>query len=96
MNRGHWKQYSSWEPEEKAKALRGGDDAQSPVEVHVKKGYTWSEQLGIAIACLVDNDKKDLVEWTKQVFGLVQVNLVKCSHTIADPITCYHTASENR
>lgn len=67
MNRSSWKQFSSWEPEEKAKAIRGADDATLPAEVSVKKGYTWSEQLGIAIAVLVNNDKKQLVEWTIEV-----------------------------
>lgn len=78
MNRNHWKQFSSWEPEEKSKAMRNAEDTQFPAEVHVKKGYTWSEQLGIVIACLVDNDKKHLVDWTKQVFAALEAHKMKC------------------
>ncbi|EMD36798.1 hypothetical protein CERSUDRAFT_105876 [Gelatoporia subvermispora B] len=63
--RGAWKHYSSWEPE--AKADRSAVDAKVSQEVQVKKGYSWSEQLGIAIGCLVEDGKKDLVEWTKQI-----------------------------
>ena len=36
-------------------------------DVKVKKGYSWSEQLGIAIACLVENDQRYLVDWIKEV-----------------------------
>ena len=33
-------------------------------EVVVKKGYSWSEQVGIAVAALVDSGKRGLVNWT--------------------------------
>jgi hypothetical protein len=33
----------------------------------VKKGYSWSEQIGIAIAALVEDGKAELVEWVKDV-----------------------------
>ena len=33
----------------------------------MKKGYSWSEQLGIAIAALVDAGQQELVDWTKDV-----------------------------
>ena len=36
-------------------------------DVQVKKGYSWSEQLGIAIACLVEGGRLDLVDWIKEV-----------------------------
>jgi len=67
-NRGHWKQYSSWEPETKGR--RGHElveDTKLPSEVQVKKGYSWSEQIGIAIAALVEDGKTELVEWVKDV-----------------------------
>ena len=66
-NRGRWKQFSSWEPEVKEKAQRGRADDDGPTEVQVKRGYSWSEQLGIAIACLVEAGQTNLVDWTKQV-----------------------------
>ncbi|KAJ7849053.1 timeless protein-domain-containing protein [Mycena olivaceomarginata] len=53
-NRGQWKAYSSWEPPEKEKA-------------QVKRGFSWSEQLAIVIAALVDEGNRLLVDWTKDV-----------------------------
>jgi replication fork protection complex subunit Tof1/Swi1 len=35
--------------------------------VSVKKGYSWSDQLGIAIAALVEAGQEELVNWTKDV-----------------------------
>ncbi|OCH87501.1 timeless-domain-containing protein [Obba rivulosa] len=66
--RGAWKQYSSWEPEPKTE--RSVVDSRLPPDVQVKKGYSWSEQLGIAVGCLVEDSKKVLVEWTKQILTL--------------------------
>lgn len=68
-NRSQWKQYSSWEPEPKVKDERGRtiEDTRFPADVQVKKGYSWSEQLGIAIAALVDAGQQILVDWTKDV-----------------------------
>ncbi len=43
------------------------EDTRFPPDVQVKKGYTWSEQLAIAMACLTDNGQKGLVEWVVQV-----------------------------
>ncbi|EIW79780.1 timeless-domain-containing protein [Coniophora puteana RWD-64-598 SS2] len=78
MNRGHWKQFSSWEPEKRqARALSGSDSdnggggAGFPAEVKVKKGYSWSEQIGIVIAALVEEGNRGLVEWIKDVLFLV-------------------------
>lgn len=67
-SRGKWKQFSSWEPEQKG-SRRGKDnnDPNIPTDVQVKKGYSWSEQLGIAIACLVDNGQQNLIDWVKEV-----------------------------
>ncbi|KAF8177653.1 timeless protein-domain-containing protein [Pholiota molesta] len=71
-NRGHWKQYSSWEPEEKSKREKKTiEDTRFPPDVEVKKGYSWSDQLGIAIAILVEANQKELVDWTIQILALV-------------------------
>lgn len=67
-NRGRWKQYSSWEPEIKEKkGKREVEDTRFLPDVQVKKGYTWSQQLGIAVACLVDAGQTALIDWTKEV-----------------------------
>ncbi|TCD66114.1 Topoisomerase 1-associated factor 1 [Steccherinum ochraceum] len=71
-NRSNWKALSSWEPEPKStRAERAVEDTRFPPDVQVKKGYTWSQQLGIAIACLVDDGKKELVEWVKEILMMV-------------------------
>ncbi|GBE89890.1 Topoisomerase 1-associated factor 1 [Sparassis crispa] len=70
-NRGHWKHLSSWESEEKtSRAERTVEDTRFPPDVQVKKGYTWSEQLGVAIACLVEEGKMELIVWVKQILAL--------------------------
>ncbi|KAG1814818.1 hypothetical protein EV424DRAFT_1413535 [Suillus variegatus] len=67
-NRGHWKLYSSWEPERKGRHEREiVEDTRFPPEVQVKKGHSWSEQIRIAIAALVDDGKTELIEWVKDV-----------------------------
>jgi len=67
-NRGHWKQYSSWEPEAKSKREKKTvEDTRFPQDVEIKKGFSWSDQLGIAIASLVEANREDLVKWTKEV-----------------------------
>lgn len=67
-NRGHWKQYSSWEPEDRSKKDKATvEDTRFPPDVQVKKGYSWSDQLGIVIAALVDAAQTGLVTWTKNV-----------------------------
>ncbi|KIJ16511.1 hypothetical protein PAXINDRAFT_98952 [Paxillus involutus ATCC 200175] len=73
MNRGHWKQFSSWQPEEKSnrKHETAEDDGGFSGEVQVKKGYSWSEQIGIAVAALVEEGKSELVEWVKDILVLV-------------------------
>lgn len=71
MNRGHWKDFSSYEPEEKSRRRRGvtndSSDDEPPPEVQVKKGYSWSDELGIAIAALVEDGQRNLIDWTKEV-----------------------------
>lgn len=69
-NRGQWKNFSSWEPEEKpAKRGRG---AQAPAELQVKSGFKWSEELAIALAALQEEGKTSLIDWTKEV-GFMQL-----------------------
>ncbi|KAG5641373.1 hypothetical protein DXG03_005379 [Asterophora parasitica] len=71
-NRGHWKQFSSWEPEEKStREKKTVEDTPFPPDVEVKKGYSWSDQLGIAIASLVEAGNVELVNWTKDVLTIV-------------------------
>lgn len=36
-------------------------------EVQVTQGYTWTEEMGIVIACLVEDEKTHLVNWVKDV-----------------------------
>jgi replication fork protection complex subunit Tof1/Swi1 len=68
-NRGTWKAFSSWEPPEKnVRALREKPGAG---EVQVKRGFSWSEQLGIVVAALVEADQRKLVDWTKDVSVVV-------------------------
>ena len=85
-NRNRWKKYSSWEPEEKEKKrVKDVQDDKVPLEVQVKKGYSWSEQLGIAIACLVENGQKELIDWVQEVILFlsqkvhVQANSIPCN-----------------
>ncbi|KAJ7856566.1 timeless protein-domain-containing protein [Mycena leptocephala] len=40
-------------------------------EVQVKRGYSWSEQLGIVIAALVDAGNVQWVNWTKDILSVV-------------------------
>ncbi|KZW03785.1 timeless-domain-containing protein [Exidia glandulosa HHB12029] len=71
-NRGTWKQFSSWEPEVKEKKKRGakGDD-ETGEELVISKRFTWSQQVGIAVGCLVDAGKGELVDWTKEILTVV-------------------------
>ncbi|KAG8834853.1 Topoisomerase 1-associated factor 1 [Serendipita sp. 399] len=82
-NRGMWKAFSSWEPPEKSKKSKDGrngggiDDSDEegasglPPDIRVKKGHSWSEQLGIAIGCLCEKDERHLVEWCKELLRLI-------------------------
>ncbi|KAG8715598.1 Topoisomerase 1-associated factor 1 [Ceratobasidium sp. 423] len=65
-NRGQWKSYSSYEPEVKQKSKPAGT-----AEVGVKKGFKTSEQIGIAVACLVEEDGKLLVDWVIDILKRV-------------------------
>ncbi|KAJ3795140.1 timeless protein-domain-containing protein [Lentinula aff. detonsa] len=66
-NRGNWKQYSSWEPPSKGENSKTVKDNRLPQEVQIKKGYSWSDQVGIAIAALVEAGQTELVLWTQEV-----------------------------
>jgi hypothetical protein len=37
------------------------------VELEIKPGLTWSQQIGVAIAVLVEDKKAFLVEWVNEV-----------------------------
>jgi len=43
------------------------DDTRFPQDIEVKKGYSWSDQLGIVIASLAEANQEDLVKWTTEV-----------------------------
>ncbi|QRV85017.1 topoisomerase 1-associated factor 1 [Ceratobasidium sp. AG-Ba] len=63
-NRGQWKAYSSYEPEVKPKSGRPAGKA----ELTVKRGYKASEQIGIAVACLSEQEGgKLLIDWVLDV-----------------------------
>jgi replication fork protection complex subunit Tof1/Swi1 len=65
-NRNRWKRYSSWEPDNKTKKTKDVDTGHPP-DVQVKKGFSWSEQLAIAMAALQDAGQSELIEWVKEV-----------------------------
>ena len=67
-NRGHWKQFSSRELDAVGPRPEGRPlDERFPQDLSVKKGYSPSEQMGVAIAALTEKGQMELVEWTKQV-----------------------------
>ncbi|KAG8689963.1 Topoisomerase 1-associated factor 1, partial [Ceratobasidium sp. 395] len=66
-NRGQWKAYSSYEPEVKTKSSRPVGKA----ELAVKRGFKASEQIGIAVACLVEEESKLLIDWVVDVLKRV-------------------------
>lgn len=71
-NRGNWKNFSSWEPEKKSKREKKTiENTRYSPDVEVKKGYSWSDQLGIAIANLVEGGQKELVNWTQHILTAV-------------------------
>ncbi|KZT54478.1 timeless-domain-containing protein [Calocera cornea HHB12733] len=70
-NRNRWKEYSSYQPPEKTKRVRPIDeDDNGPREVQIKGTYSWSEQLGIAMACLIEDGQQDLVDWVRELLVL--------------------------
>ena len=63
--KGDWKKFSSWEPPKKEKRATK-EKMTVEKELHVKDGYEWKEQLGIALNALGQQDEK-WTEWVKQV-----------------------------
>ena len=59
------------------------EDTRFPADVQVKKGYKWSEQLGIAIAALVEGGEGELVNWVKDVGFFLSFG--RCLCTVIDP-----------
>ncbi|KAH9983375.1 timeless protein-domain-containing protein, partial [Russula compacta] len=70
-NRNQWKKYSSWESESKTTKTNKDADARFPPDVRVKKGFTWSEQLAIAMAALQETGRGELIAWVKEILTLV-------------------------
>ncbi|KAF9516043.1 hypothetical protein BS47DRAFT_1443938 [Hydnum rufescens UP504] len=64
-NRGQWKQYSGYEPEIKETTKKAPKGKKPLADVEIKKGWSKEEELGIAVACLVDEGKMDLVDWVR-------------------------------
>lgn len=95
MNRGHWKEFSSWTPPETTK--RGREEMvvenRFPPDVQVKKGYSWSEQLGIAIGCLVEDGKTELIDWVKQVGASTVAVGGRLTSGFLDRYACYWAAA---
>ncbi|CAE6535100.1 unnamed protein product [Rhizoctonia solani] len=82
-NRGQWKSYSSYEPEVKQKSKPAGS-----AEVGVKKGFKTSEQIGIAVACLAEEDSKLLVDWVIDVLkrvGRQRQTIVEETDVVEEP-----------
>ncbi|KAI0827274.1 timeless protein-domain-containing protein [Trametes gibbosa] len=70
-NRGHWKQFSSLELDAVgAQPESHPFDTRFPPDVTVKKGYSHTDQIGIAMAALVERGQQSLIEWTKQILSL--------------------------
>ena len=87
---------SSWEPEPKSKKARApAEDARFPPDVQVKKGYTWSEQLAIAMAALQENGDGGLIEWVKDVCPMTQPTR-KCDRPDSPPLTRSDTLHGHR
>ncbi len=63
--RGDWKKFSSWEDQKKEKRQRKEKIAVEK-ELHVKDGYSWKEQMGIALKALQGKDSEP-AEWVKEV-----------------------------
>ena len=62
------------------------EDTRFPPDVQVKKGYSWSEQLGIAIAALVEDGHVELIDWTKEVYVLpFDHNSLELKTILSDP-----------
>ncbi|KAI0301445.1 timeless protein-domain-containing protein [Russula brevipes] len=82
-NRNRWKRYSSWEPEPKTKDKE--PDARFPPDVQVKKGFSWSEQLAIAMAALQEAGQSELIEWVKEILTIVIAQRHRIEERAKDP-----------
>ena len=40
-----------------------------PADIRVRKGHSWSDQMGIAVGLLSDRNRDDLLTWVKDVSG---------------------------
>ena len=81
-NRNRWKKYSSWEPEPKNNNNAKEADPRFPPDVAVKKGYSWSEELAIAMAALQEAGQGELIEWVKEVSLASHVNPLRPSERL--------------
>ncbi|KAK7023845.1 topoisomerase 1-associated factor 1 [Favolaschia claudopus] len=82
--RGQWKAYSSWEPPAKEPRERTRAARPGAAEVQVKRGYSWSEQLGIVIAALIDAGDIHLVKWTKDILTTVIAQWEQVARVLED------------
>ncbi|KAH9851033.1 timeless-domain-containing protein [Lenzites betulinus] len=70
-NRGHWKQFSSIELDAVgARPEPHPFDTRFPPDVNVKKGYSLTDQIGIAMAALVERGQHNLIDWTQLILSL--------------------------
>ena len=53
-------------------------------EVQVTQGYTWTEEMGIVIACLVEDEKTHLIDWVKEVSLSNFLSSELLSHSLVD------------
>ena len=98
-NRGHWKQFSSKELDEVGpRPERLPFDERFPQDVYVKKGYTPSEQMGIAMLALQEAGKLVLIEWTRQARLCSYPSAIRNTHHSgirADPTTVYQPTARD-
>ncbi|KZT08354.1 timeless-domain-containing protein [Laetiporus sulphureus 93-53] len=95
MNRGHWKQYSSWEPEKRIlREDHAAEDSRFPPDVQVQKGYSWSEQLAIVIAHLLEAGKAYLIDWVQEILMLVIGQRQRIIDDTDDPSVQSHEDAE--
>lgn len=80
MRLGNWDPYASSDDDKKGGLSKVASlllsfvtstdpfvQAQLSGDVEVQEGFTLSQQIGIAMACLVDDDRMNLVEFVQEV-----------------------------
>jgi hypothetical protein len=72
------------------------EDTRFPQDVQVKKGYSWTEQMAIAVACLIEDNEMELVDWVKDVGAPFLYLAVLDLNTSTDSIDCYCETTKNR